>query len=1784
MATRLERLFLLLDSGSNAATRKAAAEQIGEIQKAHPHELVNLLGKTNTYLKSSNWDTRVAAGQAVEAICSNCPPWEPDRDGKCIKHENEEEAETLTSGDITEGMLRLGDFDIEKVLERGRPLLGSAGSDYDELMFEGENAKERLAKQRKYVLATIGLNPNVVSDFGDIVVDEDLIQEKKKDEADEKLKQAVEDLITDGMSVRERHAAKRKAKQQLKQSKRKLSKQDSSVELIKPKMMKAEEGKSLVTDQPESSKVMVETGYEQVEQSPLEWPFQGFCEVLSTNLLSPVWEIRHGAALGLREVLKYHAESAGVSIDCPGHLRNFQHEVWIEDLALRIVTVFALDRFGDFVSDQVVAPVREVCAQLMAVLLKHMETQLMEHVFKLLLKLQSVSQWESRHGGLLGIKYVLAVRSDLAPVFANRVVDYLCNGLEDLEDDVRAVAADCLIPLSGYLSRNANENTRNVLAKLWDCLLELDDLTPSTSCVITALAQLLSDVSRNEVAKKWLLDLSPLVPRLFPFFRHILKSVRMSSLQTFGRLLSDTPPEADWVDNLCEEGLKNLFFAVYCEKEPQIRAEAVSSARVLAQRADKHHLSTCFARRCKNWFNACCCQQGEAMEIYPTFGISIGGENKVTHVRFGNQPQSVPTDVRMVNGILVDCAKFLANICVALPDGTNGNGSIADAILSSLNSISSSKIHFSNLIVLEWVSNEKRCGKNSGANLSKILGKIEELLCAKLFYEFEELKTVYGRLQGDCVGLVKDLKELGLGEAELGRYVESTRFDSRVANELVNEFYPTIFQSARIGPNESLESKRNRVLGVLGYISAEESRQNIQITAGFACCIVSFEQLPSSINPVVKPLLEAIKKEEDPLLQALSATALAKLLKLCSHKPKTSPKILEKLFKFTYGEGTEVPNITEIINCGSNVHRGIWTLKLMQETEEKSAPVTLKGRSKAAKEVEVPLSEEEKALSVRSRGGREAIKAIATVFGGEILDKLQYLWNFVSQNLVLLPIAFNEQNCNLENAQELINSFHILGLVVSVTDSCVSSRLLELVPPLLKCVTHPYVLVRYMAAKCICCFGDKYTSDVMALLIKCILPFLNETEHVSHREGASEMLYMIVESLGLKIVPYVAFFVVRLMGCMSDNDENVRAMCTLSFASVIKVMPLEGSNSLPDGFDEELLAQKRDEKDFLEQLLNPSKLKDFKIPVRIKAEIRSYQQEGVNWLWFLNKFKLHGILCDDMGLGKTLQTICILSSDEFLRRKRFSETGDKDCSPLPSIVVCPTTIIGHWYHEIKKFCDNLKPVEYSGPPPERKSIQVKIASYNVIIVSYEVVRNDIDFFSSLNYNYCVLDEGHIIKNGKSKVAVAIKQINANHRLILSGTPIQNNVLELWSLFDFVMPGFLGTEKQFNAKYGRPIRASRNPKTPKDQEAGVLAMESLHKQVLPFLLRRMKEDVLKDLPPKIIQDYYCDLSPLQVKLHEDFAKSHLQRGISDTLKGSEKHKAVLKPATHIFQALQYLRKLINHPALVLTPKHPQYKALTRELNKKKQKVTDIEHAPKLIALRDLLHECGIGVQDADVNATAGPINQHRALIFCQLKAMLDIVEFDLFKKNMPSVNYFRMDGTTDAKARHEMVTKFNEDPTVDVLLLTTSVGGLGLNLTGADTVIFVEHDWNPMKDLQAMDRAHRIGQKKVVNVYRLIAKGSLEEKVMGLQKFKLTIANTVISKENAGLKSMDTDQVLDLFNLSVSGSDEKDNKKADPSKPATGMKDVVENLEELWDESQYDEFNNLDGFIEQLDGK
>uniref|UniRef100_A0A670YLS6 B-TFIID TATA-box binding protein associated factor 1 n=1 Tax=Pseudonaja textilis TaxID=8673 RepID=A0A670YLS6_PSETE len=1803
----LDRLFILLDTGTTPVTRKAAAQQLGEVVKLHPHELNNLLAKVLVHLRSTNWDSRIAAGQAVEAIVKNIPEWNPTPQPK-----QERGCENQVEDTSTSDRLRFDKFDICRLLKHGASLLGSAGAEFEvQDDTSGEvDPKERIARQRKLLQKKLGLDMGAAIGMSteDLFNDEDLdytpassilVHKQPTLQAAE----LIDSEFRAGMSSRQKNKAKRMAKLFAKQrSKDAVETNEKSNDSTdgEPEEKRRKIGNVIISQPATDSKLLVDN----VPEESNEWPLESFCEEVCNDLFDPSWEIRHGAGVGLREVLKAHGKSGGKMGDSTVEEMIQQHQDWLEDLAIRLLCVFALDRFGDFVSDEVVAPVRETCAQTLGVVLKHMNESGVHKTVAILLKLLTQEQWEVRHGGLLGIKYALAVRQDLIETLLPKVLPAITEGLQDLDDDVRAVAAASLVPVVESLVHLQPEKVPFILNILWDALLDLDDLTASTNSIMTLLSSLLtySQVQRCSIQQ----SLTVLVPRVWPFLHHTISSVRKAALETLFTLLSTQ--DQVWLELLSKASLQYVVAAA-C---PWMGAWLCLMMQPSHLPIDLNMLLEVKAKLKEKSGGKLRPSQPQTKEVVQEY---IAGAESITE-------DSATRDFVVMRARMM-AAKLLGALCCCICDPSVNAASqeikpaesLAQLLLFHLNSKSALQRFSVALVICEWASLQKENKIVADAVVSRLLGVLSE----HLYYD--EIAVPFTRMQNECKQLISSFTDANI---DISSKVNCSVFTIDQANELVTTVFNEATSSQNLNPKvlQQLESKRQQVQMTVIETNLEWQTLQLRVHTFTACAVVNLEQLPEKINPVIKPLMEAVKKEENTLVQNYSALCIAKLLQQCiARSPCPNSKIIKNLCTSLCVD----PHLTPLASCpaqpqsshenskGSNSerdgmhhtvtkHRGIITLYRHQKaafaitSRRGPTPKSTKAQigdlpASTSGNVTTELDEAQKPYIVQRRGAEFALSTIAKHFGDEMAVGLPHLWDTMVGSLKnSIDINNFDRKLLLEKgdgpAQELVNSLQVFEITAASMDIRLHSLLIQHLPYLCMCLQHPSTAVRHMAARCVGVMSKIATVETIHIFLEKVLPWLGAIDDSTKQEGAIEAL-AIMEQLDVGIIPYIVLLVVPVLGRMSDQTDSVRFMATQCFATLIRLMPLEAGIPDPPNMSEDLIKIKAKERHFLEQLLDGKKLENYKIPVPIKAELRKYQQEGVNWLAFLNKYKLHGILCDDMGLGKTLQSICILAGDHYLRAQEYARTKVADSIPLPSLVVCPPTLTGHWVDEVGKFCSKefLNPLHYTGPPTERARLQQHVKKHNLIVASYDVVRNDIDFFRNIKFNYCILDEGHVIKNGKTKLSKAIKQLAANYRIILSGTPIQNNVLELWSLFDFLMPGFLGTERQFAARYGKPILASRDARSSsREQEAGVLAMEALHRQVLPFLLRRMKEDVLQDLPPKIIQDYYCILSPLQVQLYEDFAKSRAKCDVDETVSAAslteETEKPKLKATGHVFQALQYLRKLCNHPALVLTAHHPEHKRITEKLGAENSSLRDIQHAPKLSALKQLLLDCGLGNGGSPESGTETIVAQHRILIFCQLKSMLDIVEHDLLKPHLPSVTYLRLDGSIPAGQRHSIVSRFNNDPSIDVLLLTTHVGGLGLNLTGADTVVFVEHDWNPMKDLQAMDRAHRIGQKRVVNVYRLITRGTLEEKIMGLQKFKMNIANTVISQENTSLQSMGTDQLLDLFTLDKDGKTEKSDGATSVSGKTT-MKSVLENLGELWDQEQYDSEYSLEKFMHSL---
>ncbi len=471
------------------------------------------------------------------------------------------------------------------------------------------------------------------------------------------------------------------------------------------------------------------------------------------------------------------------------------------------------------------------------------------------------------------------------------------------------------------------------------------------------------------------------------------------------------------------------------------------------------------------------------------------------------------------------------------------------------------------------------------------------------------------------------------------------------------------------------------------------------------------------------------------------------------------------------------------------------------------------------------------------------------------------------------------------------------------------------------------------------------------------------------------------------------------------------------------------------------------------------------LPKGIKAEFREYQTRGFGWLWFLYQYGLNGILADDMGLGKTLQALALLQKAKEKNKK------------APNLVICPTSVVFNWENEIEKFAPGLSCLKLSGT--ERNDLFKEIPKYDVVITSYALIRRDIAKLKKYEFRYVILDESQNIKNAESMTAQSVKQLNCRHKLALSGTPIENRLEELWSIFDFLMPGFLFDKNEFNYRYVTPIM-EREDKT---------VEKRLKSQIYPFILRRMKRDVAKDLPDKIENVAYCELTPEQ----KDFYLEVMDSTREELFKSIEE-KGIEKSRMSIFSALLRLRQICCHPRLY-----------------DKENVKGIKQSGKFEQLKVMLEEI--------------IAEKHRVLLFSQFVDMLDIVKEWLTKEG---IKHEYLTGST--KDRQEVVERFNSDPTIPIFLISLKAGGTGLNLTGADYVIHYDPWWNPAVEDQATDRAYRIGQTKKVFVYRMITKGTVEEKIQKLKSRKRDLVDSVISVDRNIGKSLTYEDLKDIFSL------------------------------------------------------
>ncbi len=480
----------------------------------------------------------------------------------------------------------------------------------------------------------------------------------------------------------------------------------------------------------------------------------------------------------------------------------------------------------------------------------------------------------------------------------------------------------------------------------------------------------------------------------------------------------------------------------------------------------------------------------------------------------------------------------------------------------------------------------------------------------------------------------------------------------------------------------------------------------------------------------------------------------------------------------------------------------------------------------------------------------------------------------------------------------------------------------------------------------------------------------------------------------------------------------------------------------------------------LESLRDFNGMDEAEVPSRFKGSLRPYQKAGFDWLIFLNSYRFGGCLADDMGLGKTVQTLAFL---QYL--KENGQTG-------PSLLVMPTSLVYNWEKEAKKFTPKLKVFTYTGTNREKNP--EKFSKYDLILTSYGIVRLDVDMLREFYFNYIILDESQAIKNPSSNIAKAVNKLTSRGRLILTGTPLENSTMDLWSQMNFINKGLLGQQSYFKNEFLNPI----------EKKGDEDKIRKLNAMIKPFILRRHKSQVATELPEKVENVQLCRLSKDQEKEYEQ-VKTYYREKILENIESQGLNKSQLL----LLQGLTKLRQIANHPKMV----NPDYDGDSGKME-------------------DVIFMLDNAIRD-----------DHKILVFSQFVKHLSILANHLKEEN---IDFAYLDGST--KNRQKQVDRFQDDPNLRVFLISLKAGGLGLNLTKADYVFILDPWWNPAIEAQAVDRAHRIGQENKVFTYKFITKDTVEEKILALQKRKRKLAEELITTEESFVKSLNTEDIQSLL--------------------------------------------------------
>lgn len=1526
--------------------------------------------------------------------------------------------------------------------------------------------------------------------------------------------------------------------------------------------------------------------------------------LLATDLLYRTfdvdWAVRHGALMAMLALMKSWIVSLGDGI---GNSKSDELQCfgsWPHDILTRCLCILALDRFGDYSGsklervksgvggDRVIAPVRETAAQLLSLLLSIAPASVQRSCFLVLRRqVKHEDDWEVRHGAMLAFKYIVTLRSGVTALTDlesgpgtlgcscwDGVASLAEIGLSDQGDDVRGASAQVL----ACYFRNENEeppsDLRGIIetcaGPLWSALLQV---RPVSSCAVDILA-LFALVMRNncdlvlETIQSKLaggsatqISFGSTIRKMIEFLDFDDEAVKASSLRVVGTIIkpmimrSILHAKIEGEESLvsvirafCD--LLNFMFTTYFDldvssedaTEQEGRSIAVST-KIDAWAKIVGAISPLLGHdKCR----AVLFQMLSAV-ILRFIGIEKANDTTPIHHRVLGSLYSLDERRAVMFQCQKDAARGLAVLLFEFDlispgeeDASSPGALFLNDLLQALSNSPWPSICES-ACVLYAALGEVYLGRDAPTNYAMLKGRglftsmlVDVPPCLSLIGQasvFLRDPSVINACDQILISMVEDHTS-ALAETNTVKSDEDRRVS---AGDVVSIWQGVIRAKGGVLHSDGASTKPS------------VTTTSMRLSSSIAGAAISWglNDLPTKLTPIIRPLMTSLKNEESSNRLDWTGCYLARLLSLRSS-----------------GDSPQVPT-----NVRDKLLTNVCSVALANASNESPS---------------------------LARSSATAGKKILQKISRDLDDDMNCIAPF---SLILLPIKQND--IGDESESTLLRALNLLALL-SQSLQCESQGHGQIINEMLRDVvnvacSHPSSRIREKAVGVACAVCKSDSSRALQKAIPALLEHLKRIGKDKERLWACRLLREILDTGGTMICPFVRCLLPTAMSLMTDPSEECASLAASSFAALVRVSPLvekrrDASPANAGPSDSEL---EKDSNKVIDHLIHGEPLPPLCLPGPIQAcmnksqtTLRGYQKEGISWLHFLQSVNLNGALCDDMGVGKSLQAlvgIALAHSNTF--------AGVDGAAKSLSLVVCPSTVVGHWMNEVGKYFPDehiFKALMYTGPAKARKAmLEEKLEDCNLVVTSYSVLRNDIDALSSISWVYCVLDEGHLLKNPLSATARASRLIKSRHKLILSGTPVQNHVNELWAVFDFLMPNFLGSEAVFTKLFAKPIiNGQASGASPSAIGTSINKLKLLHQTVLPFILRREKQDVMKELPPKVISDIPCVLSSVQATMYQEFIESSeakhalaaLQRSMEAAHQDSggasnggvniDQEQSMGKD---VLKSLLYLRLLCTHPMLVAKRAEDGGDGEDDEREDVAEQLSRLESSGKLMALKDLLQSasiCSDGLTAADndqstlyarrvipdeTDLSSGDFIQStqdlgddlngeegssvmvdrsqpmsKCLIFAQFTQSLDIVEEHLFAPHMPSLRYLRIDGQVPLEERTKRVDRFNSDESIQVMLLTTRVGGLGLNLTGADTVVFLECDWNPFSDLQAMDRAHRIGQTKTVNVYRLTCSDTIEEKIMRLQSIKMEMSKAIVNSDNSTMYSMGTDRLLDLF--------------------------------------------------------